>query len=94
MGKDTGNHSEENYHILDTQEISLSDFPASGWILDLGGGGEGVIGQLKREQVIAIDPNRSELEEAAEGPLNIVMEAKELQFLSGCGFSGSSQHRR
>ena len=80
-----GNHQRENiansYHILDTQEINIQDFPATGWILDLGGGGEGVIGQLKGRQVIAIDPNRRELEEAAPGPLKIIMNAADLDFL-------------
>ncbi len=50
-------------------------------ILDLGGGGEGVIGQLKGTQVIAIDQSRRELEEAPRGPLKIVMDALDLQFL-------------
>ncbi|MFX1599980.1 MAG: methyltransferase domain-containing protein, partial [Promethearchaeota archaeon] len=46
------------------------------------GGGEGVIGQFKREQVVAIDPNRKELEEAPSiGDLKIVMDAKDLKFL-------------
>ena len=36
-------------------EVGLPDFPASGLILDVGGGGEGVIGQLKGSQVVAID---------------------------------------
>ena len=37
-------------------------------ILDIGGGGEGIIGKLKGEQVVAIDPNKRELEEAARRP--------------------------
>jgi SAM-dependent methyltransferase len=45
------------------------------------GGGEGVIGKLKGAQVVAIDPSRRELEEATAGPLKIVMDARELQFL-------------
>ncbi len=36
-----------------------------------------------RNQVITIDRSRKELEEAASGPLNIVMDATELQFLGG-----------
>ncbi len=40
---------------LDEQTVVLDDFPAEGWILDIGGGGEAVIGQLKGSQVIAID---------------------------------------
>ena len=50
-------------------------------ILDIGGGGEGIIGRLKGRQVIAIDPSKRELEEAAPGPLKIVMDAADLQFL-------------
>jgi ubiquinone/menaquinone biosynthesis C-methylase UbiE len=79
-------HSEdlENRIIfLERQEIVVSDFDAAGFILDIGGGGEGIIGQLKGQQVVAIDPNRRELEEAAEGPLKIVMDAGNLKFLDG-----------
>jgi len=71
----------ENIFFLEEQEVSINDFDAAGFILDIGGGGEGVIGQLKNDQVIAIDPNRRELEEASDGPLKIVMDASELLFL-------------
>jgi ubiquinone/menaquinone biosynthesis C-methylase UbiE len=77
-------HSEpnkENIHFLEKQEVKVPDFISSGHILDIGGGGEGVIGQLQGDQVIAIDPNRRELEEAADGPLKIVMDATDLKFL-------------
>ena len=36
----------------DELEVVLPDFPADGLILDIGGGGEGVIGQLKGRQTI------------------------------------------
>ncbi len=36
-------------------EVSLPNFSAEGLILDIGGGGEGVIGQLKGKQVVAVD---------------------------------------
>jgi ubiquinone/menaquinone biosynthesis C-methylase UbiE len=49
--------------------------------LDIGGGGEGVIGKLKGDRVIATDPSHRELEEAPNGPLKIVMDARELKFL-------------
>lgn len=63
-------------------KIDLSNIELKGRILDIGGGGEGVIGQFKGEQVVAIDPNRSELEEAkSTKDLKIVMDAKDLQFL-------------
>jgi ubiquinone/menaquinone biosynthesis C-methylase UbiE len=63
-------------------EVGLLDFPAQGLILDIGGGGEGVIGQLKGQQVVAIDLIRRELEEAPGSPLlKIVMDARDLKFL-------------
>lgn len=63
------------------QEVALPDFPAEGYILDIGGGGEGVIGQLKPRQTIAVDLIKRELEEAPPGPLKIVMDARDLKFL-------------
>jgi ubiquinone/menaquinone biosynthesis C-methylase UbiE len=81
MGEGHGEIGEERVHFLEKQEVVVDDFEARGLILDIGGGGEGVIGKLKGEQVIAIDPNRRELEEAADGPLKIVMGARDLQFL-------------
>jgi len=44
------------------QTVVLDDFPAVGWVLDIGGGGEAVIGQLKGAQVVAIDLLPRELE--------------------------------
>ena len=66
---------------FEEQSLEIQDFHAFGPVLDLGGGGEGVIGVLKGDRVIAIDPNRRELEDAPEGPLKIVMDARDLQFL-------------
>jgi len=63
-------------------EVVLPDFPAEGLILDIGGGGEGVIGQLKGKQVVAIDLIKRELEDAPGEPLlKIVMDARDLKFL-------------
>ncbi len=81
--------SEERIFFLEKQEITVKDFDAEGYILDIGGGGEGVIGQLKGAQVIAIDPNKRELEEAAAGPLKVVMDARDLQFLD-CAFGAAT----
>jgi SAM-dependent methyltransferase len=62
-------------------EVSLPDFPAEGLILDIGGGGEGVIGQLKGQQVVAIDLLKQELDDAPGQPLlKIVMDARDLKF--------------
>jgi ubiquinone/menaquinone biosynthesis C-methylase UbiE len=81
MSEEHENPSDNKYYILDKKEVTLSDIEVSRYILDIGGGGEGIIGQLKGGQVIAIDPSKRELEEAADGPLKIVMDARELQFL-------------
>jgi SAM-dependent methyltransferase len=65
-------------------EVTVPDFPAQGLILDIGGGGEGVIGQLKGRQVVAVDLVKRELEDAPGEPLlKIVMDARDLKFLDG-----------
>lgn len=63
------------------QEITVPDFSAEGHIVDIGGGGEGVIGQLKPKETIAVDLLKRELAEAPPGPLKIVMDARDLKFL-------------
>ncbi|UCC75850.1 MAG: methyltransferase domain-containing protein [Anaerolineales bacterium] len=75
--------SEDRLFFLEKQELVVEELDASGYILDIGGGGEGIIGRLKGQQVIAIDSNRRELEEAPAGPLKIVMDATQLQLLDG-----------
>lgn len=66
------------------QVVTLEDFPAKGLILDIGGGGAGVIGRLKGAQVVAVDLNKQELVDAPGQPLlKIVMDARELKFLDG-----------
>lgn len=72
---------EQNIFFLEEQELELEDFLSDGLVLDVGGGGSGVIGQLKGPQAVAIDLLLSELEEAPQGPLKIVMDAKELKFM-------------
>jgi ubiquinone/menaquinone biosynthesis C-methylase UbiE len=72
---------ENRIHFFDRQRVVVQDFPAEGYILDVGGGGEGIIGILKGERVVAVDPHKSELEEAPAGPLKIIMDATHLQFL-------------
>jgi len=66
------------------QSVTVENFVVAGLILDIGGGGEGVIGQLKGQQVVAIDINRLELANAPAGPLlKVVMDARDLGFLDG-----------
>lgn len=75
--------ADDRFYRLDEEEVTVSDFDAKGYILDIGGGGEGIIGRLKGEQTIAIDISKAELEAAPPGPLKIIMDARDLQFLDG-----------
>lgn len=51
-----------------------------GPILDLGGGGEGIIGRIYRRQAVAIDSRQEELDEAPDGPQKLLMDAAALAF--------------
>jgi ubiquinone/menaquinone biosynthesis C-methylase UbiE len=73
--------SPDQMFIIDMQQCQLKELDASGWILDIGGGGEGIIGRLKGSNVIALDIRKEELEEAPPGPLKLIMDATKLQFL-------------
>lgn len=75
-------NQDERMFLIDVQNINLTEFRQKGRVLDIGGGGEGIIGQLFSEKVIAIDLRSDELEEASEGPLKIIMDAKDLKFLN------------
>lgn len=69
--------------IVGDLEVSLCPLNTDGPILDLCAGGEGVIGQLMGDKVVAIDASREELKESPPGSLKIVMDARKLQFLDG-----------
>lgn len=73
----------EKVYFIEKQEITVPDFEcAEGWVLDIGGGGEGIIERIKGDQVIAIDFRKDELEETENNALKIVMDARDLQFLA------------
>lgn len=59
-------------------------------ILDIGGGGEGVIGGLYGKRVTAIDKRQDELDAAAEGPVKMVMDASNLTFKNRCFHAATS----
>jgi SAM-dependent methyltransferase len=62
-------------------DVEVKDvFKDTDEILDLGGGGEGVIGQLRGQQVVAIDLREDELKDAPAGPRKIVADARNLPF--------------
>lgn len=71
---------------LEKQTIELKPIDTDDFILDIGGGGEGIIGKLMGRQVIAIDVNPRELEgarhrETEKESLKIIMDASDLKFL-------------
>ncbi len=51
-----------------------------GEILDVGGGGEGVIGRIYQAQVTAVDNRQDELDEAPSGFRKLLMDARALAF--------------
>jgi ubiquinone/menaquinone biosynthesis C-methylase UbiE len=63
------------------QPIELDRINTDGFILDIGGGGQGVIGKLNGKQVIAIDTSERELAETRNEALKVVMDATDLKFL-------------
>ncbi len=68
-------------HLIKPQIVSFEMFtslPAP--ILDLGGGGAGVIGQLFGKAVTAVDLRQSELDETPNGPFKVVADARNLPF--------------
>jgi len=67
--------------LITTQSIKLSPLETEGLILDIGGGGEGIIGKLNGTQVVAIDTSERELAETRNEALKVVMDATDLKFL-------------
>ncbi len=76
-----GPQAPAKFHNYERQSLTVDGFDASGYVLDIGGGGEGIIGRMKPSQVVAIDLYKRELEESPAGPLKIVMDATDLKFL-------------
>ncbi|MFX1570552.1 MAG: class I SAM-dependent methyltransferase [Promethearchaeota archaeon] len=77
-------HEEENHKDIFFSElhtVDLTNVNLNGRILDIGGGGEGVIGQFAGPHVIAIDPSERELKEAPGDCIKIIMDGKDLKFL-------------
>lgn len=55
--------SDNDYHIYPKQIIEVNAIP-SGNLLDIGGGGEGVIAQIGHNRVTAVDQRQDEIDEA------------------------------
>jgi len=61
--------------------VELTPLEADGLILEIGGGGEGIIGKLNGKQVVAVDTSERELLETQNEALKVVMDATDLKFL-------------
>ena len=69
-------HSIDGKHHIDLRGAAIS-----GRILDIGGGGEGMISRQFGDVVVAIDKRKDELEESPDIGLKIIMDACDMQFL-------------
>ena len=69
------------YHETEKQIIDLRGFMFKGRILDIGGGGEGIISRHSGDVVVAIDKRPDELAETPDVGLKIIMDACSLKFL-------------
>ena len=68
-------------YVVENQKVTIENEISGERILDIGGGGEGIIGLCFGNRVVAIDPRKDELEESPDGPLKIVMDASKLSFI-------------
>jgi len=74
--------NEEKIHFTEQQTIIIKEKDYIGRILDIGGGGEGIISQLYGDKVVAIDLSEEELKEAPKNDsLKIIMDVRQLKFL-------------
>lgn len=68
-------------YLYDPIDLQIARLNTKGLILDVGGGGEGIIGRIHGSQVVSIDICRDELIEAPAGPLKIQMDTTKMGFL-------------
>ena len=68
-------------YFFEKTTIAIESLKREGLILDIGGGGEGIMGRIGGSRVVAIDNREEELLEAPPGPLKIVMDARNLKFV-------------
>lgn len=70
----------ESSYETEPQSIEVSRIETDELILDIGGGGEGIIGRLHGKQVVAIDTREEELMETNNEALKVIMDAADLKF--------------
>lgn len=72
---------EEKWMQSEPYDIYLQKIHSNKKILDVGGGGEGIIGKIYGNAVVAIDKLKSELDEVSNDALNIVMDGRQMGFV-------------
>ena len=72
-----------NRKLVKTKMIINIDYDLKGSILDIGGGGEAIIGQMYDDRVTAIDNRQEELDEAPNCCTKLLMDAEKLSFFDG-----------
>ncbi len=72
--------SDEEYYMIKKQTIAMHPIQTTGYILDIGGGGEGIIGKLNGQGVVAVDTRIKELIDTKNESVKIVMDANDLAF--------------
>jgi len=74
--------SKAKIHFTEEQIIEIQEKENAKRILDIGGGGEGIISQVYGDKVVAIDISKNELNEAPKNDsLKLIMDARQLKFL-------------
>ncbi len=73
---------EKRYLNSELQKIELIKEELDGLILDIGGGGEGFVGQIYGKKCISIDKREDELLECENDSLKIVMDASQMTFVN------------
>ena len=76
-----GQIEDKKRYTTERRLVVVSPVKTEGFILDIGGGGEGIIGKLNGKHVIAVDTVERELEETHDEALKITMDATDLKFL-------------
>jgi SAM-dependent methyltransferase len=81
INKSLENKMDDRIYFYEKETISLSKIITDGIILDIGGGGEGIIGKINGKNVLSIDRLKEELEEVENDAIKIVMDASDLKLL-------------
>jgi len=73
--------NEERYLLSEVYNLKLKKEFEDVKLLDIGGGGEGIIGNLYGKEAVVVDIRKDELEETNNEALKMVMDAKHMPFL-------------